>query len=569
MYKYLIFSSIFLFLVSCSTRDTQNTIADGIPSEAIFNDQTQTGTHPSTEGEMKKVSSKDMNLSLTSQADLEYFEHGVFKPRSNLTGWNIPLPLKWDADPYNDRNWNFMLQSWRMLDAPMHAYLSSEGEKTQSHLDTVLDYISDWYKFHIVDGHSSPLWKYDMAIGLRAAKLAFIMQLVNEGVIDEPPYLHALIRLHMEWLSDRELIAPNNHGIFQIYGLALICYIDTQGLCTSKDREYVKEMYAWVWETQYDEHGVHLENSSAYHIWMTDIFINNLRLEVIFGDSESEYAALLSKADVFSGFLSFPDHVIVRIGDSSGFRRYKTHINSECVTINNQCYALADAKASGYVVFRPNGDLDHDNMFIVYGTYKTKVHKHADDLSFELFSGSQHIFVDSGKYGYKNDDTRKYIVSPQAHSTLVFNENKLKIPPANKPPIVSSYVIGDELFVEGVIDRANIGLHERSFAYKPKASLVITDNYQSYTGSSATVYYNLHQNILATVVSSTQIELRNKKNNEMIATIQVSGCLGDMNLTLENSVNSVGYLKVVANKKVAITCDKSMGKIVTAINLIN
>ena len=47
-----------------------------------------------------------------------------FQPpgRTDLPPWPLVLPLDWNADPYNDSNWRFHLNAWRMLDPLIKAW---------------------------------------------------------------------------------------------------------------------------------------------------------------------------------------------------------------------------------------------------------------------------------------------------------------------------------------------------------------------------------------------------------------------------------------------------------------
>lgn len=64
--------------------------------------------------------------------------------------------------------------------------------------------------------------------------------------------------------------------------------------------------------------------------------------------------------------------------------------------------------------------------------YSTITHKHRDDLSITLFYKGDDILVDSGKFSYGGDIRRRYIMSPQAHSTLFFNNEDYKLDNDNR-----------------------------------------------------------------------------------------------------------------------------------------
>ena len=111
-------------------------------------------------------------------------------------------------------------------------------------------------------------------------------------------------------------------------------------------------------------------------------------------------------------------------------------------------------------------------------------HKHADDLGFVLMEGGREIFVDSGKYGYNKDDLRSYVISARAHN----------IPSLLGRPIGPRDIDGDNthlkpirttasgFVIEGVADRPELLLLERTFTYLPGSSLRIEDRLRNRTG---------------------------------------------------------------------------------------
>jgi hypothetical protein len=88
---------------------------------------------------------------------------------------------------------------------------------------------------------------------------------------------------------------------------------------------------------------------------------------------------------------------------------------------------------SGYVVVRDDGggDIRHASYLFFMGAYNSKFHKQADDLSVVWFHGEE-ILCDAGKYAYKTDETRGYVISRRAHNTVEIDrpaDHELSGPP--------------------------------------------------------------------------------------------------------------------------------------------
>ena len=49
-------------------------------------------------------------------------------------------------------------------------------------------------------------------------------------------------------------------------------------------------------------------------------------------------------------------------------------------------------------------------------------HKHADELSFELYDRDTRVITGPGKYGFDRDERRDYVLSNAAHSVLTVDK---------------------------------------------------------------------------------------------------------------------------------------------------
>ena len=113
----------------------------------------------------------------SNQAGRERALDQVFQPRSDLPEWRYALPLDWEADPFGDINWRFQLHAWRMLNplADRHA-----RDHDQAYFDRAVDIARDWKSWHETPGHTPLSWQ-DMATGLRASMLAYLVREARSG----------------------------------------------------------------------------------------------------------------------------------------------------------------------------------------------------------------------------------------------------------------------------------------------------------------------------------------------------------------------------------------------------
>jgi hypothetical protein len=110
------------------------------------------------------------------QATAGMLDQGFRPPgRKDVPAWPLRLPIDWQADPFKDRNWRYHLHAWRMLDPLFLAY---QDTNETSYLDQALEIVRDWHGHHVVEGRSGPFSWYDMSVGLRALRLAHLIDLV-------------------------------------------------------------------------------------------------------------------------------------------------------------------------------------------------------------------------------------------------------------------------------------------------------------------------------------------------------------------------------------------------------
>ena len=99
----------------------------------------------------------------------------VFRPRNDVPDWDTSLPIDWSADPFEDRSWQHHLHSWRPMEYWLHEY-RRDGEVAQ--LLAPIEIALDWHLFHVEEGRTSAFQWYDHSTGLRASRLAFLLDLI-------------------------------------------------------------------------------------------------------------------------------------------------------------------------------------------------------------------------------------------------------------------------------------------------------------------------------------------------------------------------------------------------------
>ncbi len=403
-----------------------------------------------------------------------------FRPRPDLPVWDSSLPMDWAADPFSDRNWQFQLHAWVTMDYWLYAYQDGDVRA----LEEVAAIALDWERFHIEERRKSALQWYDMAVGVRASRLAFLLDNVLVGnlrVDDEDlAALMFLAELHVRMLSQPSFLSYGNHGLFQIAGLNALCLVISWRSVCHGARSYVEAAFSRLLDEWFTVESVHRENSPNYHGIVVDAL---RRLRVAERIEGSDVRTLIEKADTVTPWLTYPDGRWVPVGDSAGRGpRLTGPVESHCLQGEAGCWAVRDFTDSGYAIVRSLPGVEESSMLFVNAMFvevKGEVirHKHADDLGFVLIEGGREIFVDSGKYGYNKDEMRSYVLSARAHNipSLVTRPiDPRRVAPA-RTRLQPIRMTESGFVVEGFVDRPKLLRHERMFSYVPGSSLTITD----------------------------------------------------------------------------------------------
>jgi Heparinase II/III N-terminus/Heparinase II/III-like protein len=389
--------------------------------------------------------------------DDEWAGHRPQMAREVLDGvWNmqnmpaVPVipPIDWDAGNAQDRSWNFWLHCWQPVASLLSAHSNTgEAPYLQRALEIALDWIGQHPSF---DPSSSFAW-YDMAVGVRAYRLAYLLDAAarQEEIDDEQ--IATLVRsvgVHLAVLADdAEFASHSNHGIYQAAGQYALALRFPDLPDTEASRDQAVERLRRLIDTQFTPEGVHREHSPQYHLLVLGTFQSVADLGL---GSDPYIADMLTRAkDALAWFIQ-PNMRLAMFGDSgyrfSAVRSLKQSSNSAMRFAlsggKDGAPPQARAKAfpdSGYIVFRdrwPDGaeDFSDCSYLAQMCAFHSRTHKHADDLSFVWYEPGAELVSEAGRYGYLgkteqgsplwmqgfwySDPHRVYVESTRAHNTV-------------------------------------------------------------------------------------------------------------------------------------------------------
>ena len=320
--------------------------------------------------------------------------------------WNVQIGN--NPDTYQN-----YLQSLTPCYAMIRAY---ELTKKNYYIKYALDVFNSWYGYACKPESVSRnrfMWK-DHPAALRAEILSKLLYTLQEHKYFRVTYAYRIIDVlyaTVFWLSDSDNYYFNhNHGIMQDRALLELGHFfnQTKALKIAVSR-LIKQL-----KNAFNSEYIHTENSAQYAYMVTRMFRNiSGYLKAINDKRARVFEKKINKIDEYLSWLVMPNRYLIQTGDSPYIiprRKVKERKDSHKIYPKSGIYFYRGRKVKHPV--------DRTYKFFKCGC-SSRVHKHADDLSFILYSKGKEIFVDSGFPGYEVDDCRRYYVSSRAHNTLL------------------------------------------------------------------------------------------------------------------------------------------------------
>jgi hypothetical protein len=396
-------------------------------------------------------------------------------------GFEDPNDINWDAIVGESPNtYQLYLQCLNPI-----ILLSRTFELTgdDQYIQMAKQIIISWMDYKESEPQNTFLW-YDHGTALRLENIIYFMLVLEEReYIDESfnDKINELIKEHISYLSnDSKYTHNHNHGIFQDRALIYGAYF--QGVEENKYYvELAKERLVKQIDFAFNSEMVHVENSPGYQVGVVQILYQISDFLEQFQDEWGiELKNKVKKSNDFLMHILKPNGSLAEVGDTIGsIENRPSNLgyrfdNQELLyssTWGNEGIKPVETTAiypqAGYYIGRNSWEKDtfNDSTWVMFRSgYSSKTHKHADDLSFMLYSKGKDIFVDPGWYNYVIGDIyRDYLLSSNAHNTIIVDSKSYSVTEQNsyKTGILTyefsdnyDYVLGFNKMYEGVqIDR--------------------------------------------------------------------------------------------------------------------
>lgn len=409
-------------------------------------------------------------LSVGVSDSIEAFERDGYLARADLPRHSFRLPFDWNANPFKDRNWLYLVSSWRVMDPYIEEWFRTKDDALLARMQ---DIAVDWVNYQRSREPKTYTW-YDMATGIRATRLAFLLDQAEHGRLAPRPELIGTAAEHLSRLMDDDAIAFNNHGIFQMAGLLALSKWASN---PDAAQEFAKRWIERLLDDAFTEDGISKEHSTFYHRFTYQAFA---KFRPVFrGIPKIEDTIRLAAAN--EPWLTMPDGKMAATGDTDNNTPGKPLEKVAPKDIYNLPSGRVAAKLwaqGGVAVCRSLPEAGRSFGFLMTAAIFSKAHKHADDLSFVYQVGTEPIFVDPGKYAYEYTTVRERFVSAAMHNTVSIQDLDLPIDliAGSGSFLKSMSVRDDSIRFNGAITRPGYFTHAREICISGHGALDISDS---------------------------------------------------------------------------------------------
>jgi len=376
-------------------------------------------------------------------------------------------PVNWESNPQNAQAYRHQLEKLQWIQPLLYAYQHGDRAALRQALGLALDWVRD----NQPGGPTTPpdAW-HDARTGDRAPYIAYVMNAARCEHMLTPARGRLLansIREHARVLLADSRTKRTNHGLFVDLGLTLLArevpfMHQAPRWRRVGQREFARTLRGRI----YPREGFWLEQSAGYQL----LVIKNLaRFLAVPGNADSGLQRILRRMQRTSAWLQMPDGRIPQFGDSD-LKRLPASARGAA----SAARGMLVLRKSGYAFVKEPGA-----YLSVEASFHNTSHKHADELSFDLYDRGHRIVSDTGLYAKDPGPAFNFAHSARAHSVVTVDGRSF--------PLQARLAYGSGIVAAGSghgwfaiygrnpLLRTQGVSHHRLFLYRPHRALIVVD----------------------------------------------------------------------------------------------
>lgn len=359
-------------------------------------------------------------------------------------------PIIWDRAITDDPEWNFMLNRQAFLVTLMTAYVAKADK---AYLEKAKTLMIDWVDSNLILEPQSLACR-TLDTGIRCFNwVKCLLFLIHFDVLtpEQKDKLLRSLEMQLHYLVDRYIdkYSLSNWGILQTTAILLAAYYFEDDIEIQEAKVFAEKELSLQVSLQVLEDGSQYEQSIMYHI---EVFKALSELAILVPSYLPLLEKTLQKMAYYIQMMTGPDHKQIALGDSdqSDTRDILTlaSILLQSPSLKSSAFSFVDVdslmlfgkegvrifaqlkredilpqshhfESSGHICIKK----DDYQVFFKSGPMGS-AHTHSDQNSLCLYYKGKSVFIDPGRYTYKEEALRYSLKSAVSHSTC-FIENKL------------------------------------------------------------------------------------------------------------------------------------------------
>lgn len=392
--------------------------------------------------------------------------------RFAIAGTEVSLvpPIDWAQDPQLAKRFRGKLHELSWLDVLLSAYRDQgDVEALSQARDLVVDWVV-WNPPNVVGVDKA--WVNKIAAH-RSLMIAYAARAAScEGILDDQraSLLVQSLQEHGDYLAG-PAYRPTNKGVSTDVALGMLAQqVPFMESATGWEATARARLPQTLAGGMVQSEGFWLDHSTSYHLAVRNLVA---RIGGIFGDDDDDLAALYDRMTEVAGWLLMPHGEFLQLGDSN-----RDPPDAEVNDAASDDQGLAWLPGTGLAI------LKEDGAFLSFAaTFHSGVHKHSDDLSFDLFDAGRELVSDTGVYDKDKGAWFRFSKSARAHSVLTVDGGDL--------PRAPSDAYGSGLRARGsgagwyallgenpLVERQGVR-HRRLLLFRPGEALIVLDAVRS------------------------------------------------------------------------------------------
>ncbi|MCL5247328.1 heparinase II/III-family protein [Cellulophaga sp. 20_2_10] len=443
--KFLFLVSCFLFLVSTQSVSAQKkeinfnykksnyqfSISD-LKENILFNEIPR--TVPYKGNTLLKIANSIINDSIIVLNSLKSFSINIDA-------------IDWTENPLKNDTWQLYYQNLLFVSSLNHAYKNTNEIKYHNKAKA---YIKSYIKLHQNKNFTTSKFSwYDHSCAFRTTHI--FQTISNELGLNKPDISFIQICFNhlsenIKFMVDPTNYSVHNHSLMMDRSLLYSSKAFISNRFISEDLKNIASKRALnSFDKIIDKSGLAKEHSMTYHIFNHNLYKNIFKLIGQGTTPPDKLLKYLKMNDILVQLIK-PDLTFPLWGDSQ-IEKLSPKLVSDFENDSRLHALLSNYNLNSMVSFENNiatlrSKTTDKSYLALFANYKSKVHKHHDDLSFVYHTLGTDVFTDQGYYGYDKIN-RPLLMSVFAHNTIVVNNKDYTLGRKGQYSKLNSYTTRD------------------------------------------------------------------------------------------------------------------------------